>query len=442
VRKVMDQIHADMRMIVQQTAFWTQAYADTVMGDIIRFAEKGYLDRVRIRLVGASGKNARVADYKVNEDVSDWSSDRAGGNLSNVSATRMNVTLDYTDKWRALTAEQQATFRKALAIGWTSETDDLSVDHLKISGQRTYVSNGYGVKMSAPAAFELVVDLPDEAFDKETGTLLGFEPRYARVEKQLKLLSDPDGLRRWASDKYKGKMPPIFDLVGGQYPLFVLAGDVGTGKTVFAKCSASRMCNALKREGHFFALSTRVRGSGRVGEASTRINEAFDYITSQLGKNRLVFLLIDEADSLLAARSDEHNHLEDRVAVNTIIQKVDDLRRHGGRLVVFLATNRIDTLDPAILRRIAMHETFERPNDGERLELLTRDLAALGLTEAVIRAAAEQTGPQNGAPGFTYSDFRTRLLPRIVANAYPGRAISAADVADAVATVKPSPSIK
>jgi hypothetical protein len=148
VRKVMDQIHADMRMIVQHTGFWTQSYADTVMGDIIRFAEKGYLDRVRIRLVGASGKNARVADYKVNEDVSDWSSDRAGGNLSNVSATRMNVTLDYTDKWRTLTAEQQATFRKALAIGWTSETDDLSVDHLQITGQRTYVSNGYGVKKS------------------------------------------------------------------------------------------------------------------------------------------------------------------------------------------------------------------------------------------------------------------------------------------------------
>lgn len=148
VRKVMDQIHADMRMIAQHTGLWTQSYADMVMGDIIRFAEKGYLERVRIRLVGASGKNARVADYKVNEDASGWSSDRAGGNLSNVAATRMNVTLNYTDKWRLLTAEQEATFRKGLAIGWTSETDDLSVDHLQIRSQRTYVSNGYGVKKS------------------------------------------------------------------------------------------------------------------------------------------------------------------------------------------------------------------------------------------------------------------------------------------------------
>jgi AAA+ superfamily predicted ATPase len=292
-----------------------------------------------------------------------------------------------------------------------------------------------------PNAFELDVELPNQAFDEETVTLLGFDARYRRVQKQLRLISDPDGVRKWAAEQYRGKTPPIVNLIGSQYPLFVLEGDVGTGKTAFARGAASRLCTDLKREGSFFALSTRVRGSGKVGEASTRLNEAFDHVTEQLGKHRLVVLLIDEADSLLTARSDEHNHLEDRVAVNTIIQKVDDLRRHGGRLVVFLATNRVETLDAAILRRIAIQETFERPNDTERLDLLQTDLSGLGLSATSLEAFAMQTGPRNGTPGYTFSDFRTRLLPRIVGNAFPDRAITEEDVRNAVEATRPSPTV-
>lgn len=292
-----------------------------------------------------------------------------------------------------------------------------------------------------PDAFDLDVELPNKMFDEETATLLGFDVRYNRIERQLRLISDPDGLRKWTGDFYRAKIPPIVALIASQYPLFVLEGDVGTGKTAFARGAASRICGALRKEGRFFALSSRVRGSGLVGEASSRINEAFDYVTEQLGKSRLVFLLIDEADSLLTTRSDAHSHLEDRVAVNTIIQKVDDLRRYGGRLVVFLATNRIQTLDAAILRRVAIHETFERPNDEERLQLLRIDLADLGLTDSAIQKFAKCTGPSNDYPGYTFSDFRTRLLPRIVANAFPERMIMEKDILAALETTTASPRV-
>lgn len=60
--------------------------------------------------------------------------------------------------------------------------------------------------------------------------------------------------------------------------------------------------------------------------------------------------------------------------MNTLIQGVDDLRRFGGRIVVFLCTNRLSVLDPALQRRAAIVEEFTRPDDSERQALLTMDL--------------------------------------------------------------------
>jgi len=290
-------------------------------------------------------------------------------------------------------------------------------------------------------AFEFVVVLPDAALADEATTLVGFERRYARLKKDLVLLADPAALETWAKREY-GAVPPIVSRVQQRCPLFALEGDVGNGKTAFARCAASRLCADLNKDGNLYALSTRVRGSGRVGEASTRINAAFERVVADLGKNRFGFLLIDEADSLVTSRGEEHSHLEDKVAVNTIIQKVDDLRRHGGRLVVFLATNRIATLDAAVLRRAAAVETFARPDENERRELLAQDLTGLGITATTLDAAVARSGAHNGSPGYTFSDLRTRVLPRILASAFPDRKIADEDVLGALNDVKPSPVVR
>ena len=144
VRKVMDMLHADARMIAQATGLRTQASVDTTMNDVTAFAERGYLSRVEIRLVTA-GKNVKVWSYDVNEKMSGLSSDRPGGNLTSVSANRMSVTLYYSSKWKAMSDAEQATFRKTLSLSWTTTTDDLSVSHLCVSDERSYVSNAYGV---------------------------------------------------------------------------------------------------------------------------------------------------------------------------------------------------------------------------------------------------------------------------------------------------------
>src|ERR1019366_6118735 len=124
------------------------------------------------------------------------------------------------------------------------------------------------------------------------------------------------------------------------------------------------------REGRLLKLSTRVRGTGHVGQMSHLINEAFAAVEREAGKRRLAFLIIDEADSLAASREGQRSHHEDKVAVNPLIQKIDDARRLGGRLLVFLSTNRPGTLDPALVRRAGLRERFERPDDAQRREVL------------------------------------------------------------------------
>ena len=150
------------------------------------------------------------------------------------------------------------------------------------------------------------------------------------------------------------------------------------GKTATAECMANRIVKESKAEDSMlFKLSNRVRGSGKVGEMGTLIVEAFQKITQTAGKARGAILVIDEGDSLATSRSQDHSHHEDKVAVNTLIQCVDDVRRFGGRIVVFLCTNRLSVLDAAVQRRAALVEEFKRPTTEERRELFGMDLAAL-----------------------------------------------------------------
>jgi ATP-dependent 26S proteasome regulatory subunit len=87
------------------------------------------------------------------------------------------------------------------------------------------------------------------------------------------------------------------------------------------------------------------------------------------------------------------------VAVNTLIQKIDDVRRFSGRVLVFLCTNRFEALDPAIVRRAGRVERFDRPDEAEREQLLRLDLDGLGFSDKIFRDLVKLTGPDgNGRP--------------------------------------------
>jgi len=290
--------------------------------------------------------------------------------------------------------------------------------------------------------FELETALPDKRLTGQAERLVGFKARFTRMHRDLRLLVDKDGLEQWSKKYYQTQLPLLESLVD-RYPLAVFYGDVGTGKTATAEAASNALASEVGKDAMLFKLSTRVRGSGNVGEMSTLINQAFEIVGKEAGKSKLAFLIIDEADSLAASRSSYQSHHEDKVGVNTLIQKIDDVRRFNGRVLVIFCTNRYETIDPAILRRAAYVEEFKRPDDKDRQEIFEMDCNGLGLTASEIQELVKLTGP-NGPHKLTYtfSDIRTRILPEALASAFPVRKIEHSDIVEAISKIKPSPEIQ
>ena len=290
--------------------------------------------------------------------------------------------------------------------------------------------------------FDAQKELPSPELENISKTLIGFENHYKALRNHLMVILMPDHVNEW-SKKHHKQVLPLCKIIQYRYPLFLFSGDVGTGKTVTAECMANRITTDMRRNGFLFKLSTRVRGKGLHGEMSQLIQNAFENLTAQAGKKRLVFLLIDEADSIASLRSTEQMHQEEKAAVNTLIQKIDEIRQVGGRAIIFLCTNRVNVIDQAIVRRAALHIEFLRPDKKQCLELLKHDLQGVNLREEDLNKLASMTS--NGGyykdNGYTFSDFRLRFLPEAIARAFPNKSLTFDILKETVLAVKPSPRI-
>ena len=290
--------------------------------------------------------------------------------------------------------------------------------------------------------FDVQLELPSQELENIAKTLIEFETQYEKMKNHLMLMLMPDHVDNW-SKKFHKQIIPLCGVIQQRYPLFLFSGDVGTGKTVTAECVANRLTIDMKKEGYLLKMSTRVRGRGLHGEMSQLIQAAFENLRIQAGKKRLSFLLIDEADSIASLRSTEQMHQEEKAAVNTLIQKIDNIRQVGGRAVVFLCTNRASVIDQAIVRRSALHIEFYRPSKKQCMKLLRHDLEGLNLTTTEMNELASLTsaGGFYGDNGYTYSDFRLRFLPEALARAFPDQGLTFNILKEAVLAVKPSPQV-
>jgi SpoVK/Ycf46/Vps4 family AAA+-type ATPase len=292
------------------------------------------------------------------------------------------------------------------------------------------------------AIFDNTIELPNSAIRERTENLIGFEAKFQRIYGNLKLLLDQEGLIAWSKKHHKKELPVISQLTE-RYPLIILAGDAGTGKTVSAEAIADRMVRELKKEGFFLKLSTRVRGEGLHGQMGNLVNDAFAEVKKQAGKNRLAFLLIDEADAIATTRSTTQMHQEEKAAVNTLIQKIDEIRELKGRAIIFMSTNRLHFIDEAIVRRAAVILEFERPIEQERKDLFEKSLEGIEFSKKQLQELADLTSPErNNDIGHSFSDIRLKILPEAIATSFPDSPLTFEILCDTIKNIKPSPKIK
>lgn len=286
-------------------------------------------------------------------------------------------------------------------------------------------------KPSLDELFDQRQTYPDIDSRMRLERLVGLDEQKSRLSKILGLLVHPAGLEAWA-DKHHPGAAALVDTVLRRPPLVILAGDVGSGKTELAETIGDAVARQERIDISLFPLSLATRGKGQVGEMTQLLTAAIDYTLAEAKKlqasrgksNGGIILLVDEADALAQSRESAQMHHEDRAGVNAFIRGIDRLAQAKVPAAVIICTNRLSALDPAVRRRAADILTFNRPDPVQRRHVLHQRLEPLGLSAAQLDGLVSATGARNGHDvGFTFSDLTQRLIPSIVLDAYPGRAV-------------------
>ncbi len=156
--------------------------------------------------------------------------------------------------------------------------------------------------------------------------------------------------------------PELFDKIGVEAPKGVLLyGPPGTGKTLLAKAVAG------ETNANFVSLSGPEIMAKHYGESEERLREIF----TQAEENSPSIIFIDEIDSIAPKRDEVSGELEKRI-VSQLLTLMDGMKSRG-KVVVIAATNRPDSIDPALRRPGRFDREIEIgiPDDEGRFDILS-----------------------------------------------------------------------
>jgi AAA+ superfamily predicted ATPase len=295
--------------------------------------------------------------------------------------------------------------------------------------------------------FEVERKYPDEHARAWYDRLVGLDQYKKDLLIKLEMLLYPDKVEAWSRKHHGKRVLQICELERNLVPLILFEGDVGTGKTALAETIGDALARKVGGKGHVHLLkiNTQIRGTGLVGEMSDLIAQAFVQAEARAKslKGEPLLLLMDEADALAASRDTQQMHHEDKAGLNTLLQRLNNLRLTRLPLAVIFITNRPDALDAAIRRRAALKLTFQRPNAAVRSEIIKTSVPELSLSSAQISELVRLTGeqePKNKTIPFTSSDITDRLLTAALSEAYEeDRPLRYEDILKHAKSLDPSP---
>lgn len=169
--------------------------------------------------------------------------------------------------------------------------------------------------------------------------------------------------------------PELFDKLGIDAPKGVLLfGPPGTGKTLLAKAVAS------ESGVHFMELKASEIISGIPGATEKMMSKIFD----EAKDNAPTILFIDELDSIAFKRQDRGTNEFLNTPVSELLKNLDGLNVRG-KVIVIAATNRPNSLDPALRRPGRFDREIEIgvPDKKGRLEILKIHTRNMPLAEGI-----------------------------------------------------------